>query len=323
MFDEIEETCRAALGHAPEALEFPGGIGRKTMIAVVRGRRYVISRRRSEARARLEAGVLRALAPTGAVPGLLHRGGRWIVQEHVPGPRLSGAIDAADGPGAETLMDRGATGLVAMQQEGARAGLASRVPPLGTRDVWLDELLSMPARLADTLGMEPPRFDAGAARPALRAGPPVFVKWDARTGNAILGDDGRIRWIDWEHCGARNAVDDLVWMFGDEWTPDCPEVERAAVTRLADAHGLERTATAGAFAAMGALHACVRLALILARKGEGGWWSHGGALAADRVGVTRRVAARLARRGARWSEAAPGMSPLSGFFGAVPEHLPR
>ncbi len=71
------------------------GDGRKTVVAVVKNQRFVLSRRSSSARARLEAEALRRLEATGLVPNLIAVEDPWVVQEHVVGISVKEALHRA------------------------------------------------------------------------------------------------------------------------------------------------------------------------------------------------------------------------------------
>ena len=153
---------------------------------------------------------------------------------------------------------------------------------------------------------------------------PRFVKWDARPGNAIIRADGRMAWIDWEDCGARNRLDDMAWLLGDEFVPDLPiEVEErllaAHVPHFADDMPLADAVEY--LSAYGTLHMCVRLGMILNERGGGPWWDQELCLATDQVGVTLEHARRLCRRAARWSARSAIVRALSPWFDEVEKRL--
>jgi hypothetical protein len=59
-----------------------------------------------------------------------------------------------------------------------------------------------------------------------------FIKWDARLGNTIVGDDGAVDWISWKECGQSDPLRDLVKILCEDWLPDWP----AAEERLIETH---------------------------------------------------------------------------------------
>ena len=83
--------------------------------------------------------------------------------------------------------------------------------------------------------------------------------------------DTSVRWIDWEHCGCRDPLDDLVSLLCDEYTPDWPDVEGRLLAHFLPAFvgGSSTDDASDYLATFGALHSCVRLALILEEKADG------------------------------------------------------
>ena len=168
-----------------------------------------------------------------------------------------------------------------------------------------------------------PEIDRTALLQQIRVRKPRLIKWDARSGNAILRDDGAVAWFDWEHCGRRNRLDDLIWLLGDEFTPDLPEVEEQLLQlhlpAFADDLGTDEARSY--IATFGSFHTCVRLELILENKDGDDWWEWDYCLARDKVGVTLEAAHRLCARGARWASWSPLTEPLVPWFGRVAERL--
>lgn len=300
--DQIVGICQRFMDAAPTAIEYPGGRGRRSAVAVIGDRRVVVSLRASVGRARLEASVLSRLQDTGLVPHLIGRKDTLVVQAYVPGSRLSQVLDSATPTDASEFLKSASTSLVDLQNAASDAGLQDIAPEIGARPGWTKDLLGVPAHLARIMGLPMPQLDFDTLAALLTPATPVFVKWDARPGNAIVGADGRLCWFDWEHCGLRAESDDLAWLLADEWSPSSLDAERHAAGLTGD--GAERLFT------MEILHSCVRMSLILARKGDGPWWSHQACLEQDRVGVTEAHLRRLATRMQRWLPFAPCLFDL-------------
>lgn len=295
-------------------ISYPGGQGRKTIAVCCGNDKFILSKRRSVGRAQLEAEVLKRLQKTGAVPALVRHDGEYVVQKHVTGPRLSEVFDSCRPDQRQLWLERAIESLLTLQRNGHAAGLSEIVPQIGARAGWEEDLVDVPARLADHLGISPPEFDRRAVLELLRPTKRVFIKWDARPGNAIVRQDGTVCWIDWEHCGARAAGDDLAWLLADEWSPS----HQSADAYLSDILPEQELAS---WRAMAILHSCVRLSLITSRKPENGWWNHASALKHDRVGVTSFHVKRLCSRAGKWAEQAPSMMVLATFFQAVEGNL--
>jgi hypothetical protein len=132
-----------------------------------------------------------------------------------------------------------------------------------------------------------------------------------------------VAWFDWEHCGARNRLDDLAWLLGDEFTPDMPSVEETLLAEYLPVFGddLSPEDARSYLSAFGGLHTCVRLELILENKDDGDWWDWDYCLERDKVGVTLDAAQRLCSRGARWAKWSALTHPMVPWFGEVAERL--
>ena len=173
--------------------------------------------------------------------------------------------------------------------------------------------------------MPAPPLDEPALVELIAIDRPEFIKWDARPGNAIARGDGAVAWFDWEHCGARNRLDDVAWLLGDEYTPDLPAAEDRLLAgylgALEEPWPVERAREY--LWTYGSLHACVRLGLILYNRGEGPWWDAGYCLERDKVGVTLEAAERLCGRAARWAAGTHLLAPLGPWFEAMGARLDR
>lgn len=323
-FDRLSEIFHTLTGRRAARILFPGGDRRKSAVVVTDGgESLVITRRRHEGRAELESEVLRQLKQQDApVPGIIARDGKWIVQEYLGGERLSQAIDAASPEARRVLLEAAMESLIALHQAGRRAGLEQRVIVIGKNPSWLETLMDMPLRIGEHLAMPAPALPRAAVIARLAVEKPVFIKWDARPGNAAVRDDGTVAWFDWEHCGCRAPLDDVGWLLGDEWSPDDPAGEAALLaTYLADFTDDDPAAARDYLMTFGTLHMCVRLSLILSRKDDGDWWDRDYCLNGDKIGITLQEATTLARRAARWSAASTLLGPLSPWFGAVADRV--
>ena len=325
---ELNELAETRLGARIESMSYPGGKSRSTARARLKsGRSIMVSRRKSLPRATLEAKALEALSLAQMpVPRLLARQGRIVFQEDVGDERLSSALHhAASTAKRELLLDDALSGLAAIHKAGSQARLDRDVPILGADDAWRRELAARPAAIGDYLKHPAPKIDIKATSNEIRIRQPRFVKWDARPGNALVADGSRVMWIDWEHCGARNRLDDMIWLLADEYVEDDEAMETSLIDRhIADfADELDVEAARDYFMTFGTLHVCIRLALILDRKGDGDWWDVDYCLDGDKIGITRQMAERQCRRGARWSAASPHLEPLAPWFTKIGQVISR
>ena len=322
-FEAVARACSNMLGMEPVRIEYPGGMSRCSVRVVTAGESFIVTRRKSASRASLEAGVLRELRAAGApVPAVLAFDGEWLIQEDLGERRLATALGNGDVRSAGAWVSRALAALLLCQRAGEKAGLSQRVAPIGATSEWIAGLLATPARVAARLDLVDP--DIGASVMPLQLAPRhyAFIKWDARPGNALRVEDGAeeggVGWIDWEHCGTRDALDDLAWLLCDEYMPDDDGLESALLKRFLPLFALQsRRSPEDALdylSRFGCLHTCMRLFLVLKNKGAGAWWNPDACERTDRVGVTAVGARRLCSRGARWSRRWSGGERMTRFF---------
>ncbi len=305
------------LGGRVTGVETPGDRSAESLRVRLEDRSVIATRRDNSQRGAMEAVALQALAARGApVPRMLAFDGSWMIQEDVGEQRLSEALFHASRRDGERWLEAAVMSLRAVHDAGRAARLERLLPTLGGGDKWLDELVDIPHRLARLLDVPAPALPVADLTELLKVSRPRFIKWDARPGNAAALADGSVIWFDWEHCGCRNGLDDLAWLLGDEYTPDWPDAELELIERHLAAFddGEDRAQAEDYLAAFGTLHMCVRLSLIVSRKGDGDWWDWQRCLSGDRVGVTREATLRVCRRAARWAERSPSTAILSPWF---------
>lgn len=271
---------------------------------------------------------MRALSAQGtAVPRVLAFDGTWLIQEDIGGRRLAEAIADAPPAAAEAALDAALASLAAIHRAGRTAALERRVAVLGARTDWLMRLFERANVVGRQLGLPAPPLQREALAALLRVRDPWLIKWDARLGNVLVAPDARLVWIDWEHCGSRNRLDDVAWLLCDEYVPDLPEAEQ----RLLDRHlrgfadGWAPDEAARYLAAYGTFHSLVRLSVVLDRKGAGPWWDRPRCLAADMPDISCEGALVLCRRAARWAARTPlteALAPWLSEAGAAIVALP-
>lgn len=314
----LKRATETLLDTTVSTLEFPGGKSRESYRLVLHdGNTVIATRRDTIERARLEVKTLQALNRHNvAVPRLLANNHTHIlIQEDVGGVRLSEALFDADMERGERLLDNALDTLAAIQQAASAEHLEMHVEALGDEDTWIQGLLQRPEVLGKYLKQTAPELDVTALVKHLRIVESHFVKWDARPGNALVRNDDSVVWIDWEHAGKRNRLDDMAWVLGDEYIPDWPELEDRLLARYIPrfAGSMSESVATDYLMAYGSFHMVVRLGLIL-KYMDGQWWDLERCLAEDKVGVTLECAQRLCQRGARWSARNPLTAPLSKWF---------
>ena len=250
------------------------------------------------------------------MPEILGYDGEWLIQEDLGSRRLSEAL-LRDSPNAvEKWLRTACESLAAIHRAGRQAGLERQVVALGQTRKWLQKLVATPDRVGRYLNLPAPDLDAEEIVAALSPGEPWFIKWDARPGNAVACNDGRVAWFDWEHCGCRNRLDDLAWLLGDEYVLDRPDQEARLIDEVIHEFGPpgHEARSRDYLALFGSFHMAVRLALIADHKGQGDWWDEERCLLADKIGVTARYSASLCRKAARWSGQTSLIRPLASWF---------
>ena len=317
----ITHLCELALGHEVEAFAFPGGSRRDSCrLTLADGRSVVATVRDEPARADLERRVLDALAPHGPpCPAVIAANRRTLIQEDRGSERLSVALHRADPVGATALLRNAADALIAVQRAGHAAGLQENVPLLGFATHWLEALIDRPIALGSLLGLKPPRPEIDDMLDLLAVLDPTFIKWDARPANAVVSNDGRVSWIDFEHCGARNPLDDLVWLLADEYTPLDPARDEAMVEEYLPRFGssLPPALAPHYFWTMATLHGTHRLNLIIDSQQDEdgrGWRDPKLCVDRDSVGVSLHHALRQCDRLVHHSAQSSLTECLSPFY---------
>lgn len=320
-------VVRKLTGRKVDHITYPGGKTRNSVrLTFEDGSSVIATRRRSDTRRDREIDVMRTLsAHGGPVPRVLAVRDDLMLQEDLGAQRLSEHLhEVSDKPEAiADALDQAVDAMARIHEAAAASGLAERSPIIGADPDWIEGFVTCPHEIEAALGLPTPAYATEALQGLLRVREPRFVKWDSRPGNALLRD-GRAYWFDWEHSGARNAVDDLIWLMCDEFVTFRPEMHEAILRRhlprFADAFGSPDEAL-DYFAAMAVFHTVVRLSMVVRYKGDGPWCSMTRCLEGDKVGVTRRCARRLVWRGAFWADRLPQTRPLVDWFRALEAHV--
>jgi hypothetical protein len=310
---EAADACQRLLGRDAVEVDWPASRSRRSVRVNFADGAVIATRRRRRERSELEAYVLKTLHDHGAsVPAVLAYDGVWLLQEFIDGTRLPHLLVGDDRELSRTMLSRAAEALSQIHQIGAESGLNLRVARLGATDRWLGELIDTPNRIGEVLGVAAPKLDVAMIAEVIAADIPCFVKWDARPGNAVVRKDGSVAWFDWEHCGARNALDDLAWLLGDEYVPD---LDGLLDIVAANAPGqMSADAARNYFAAYATFHTSVRLALVVHHKDGGAWWDEKKCLDDDKVRVTAEGARVLCARGMEFSGVQASTAPLVKWF---------
>ena len=285
----------------------------------------IVSFRPKHNRAETERAVLKELAPKGAlIPRLLASDGKkMLIQEEITGERLSEAMHGQDESRVEQLLDAALTSLADTHRMGSESGFDTSLATLGDSFEWLVGLLDRPAVIGNFLKVPAPQPNLKELESLLAVRKPRFIKWDSRPGNAMVREDDKVYWFDWEHCGARNRLDDMAWLLADEYVPDYPAAEerliKKHVANFADDLSVDEARQY--LSAYGVFHSSVRLGLICKYKTQGDWWGQDYCLKHDKVGITWESMLRVCDRGARWAKQNPYTEALSPWFVAIADRF--
>ena len=293
--------CESLLGQKVIDITFLGGKYRNICrLSFANGNSVIATRRQEHNRTLLEQQVLTTLAPfTNRLPKAKAFNGLVLLQEDLLGTRLSEAIKAAPEERYETLTTEALESLFEIHQAADQAGLDHAVPLLGCDNRWLNGFIDQLDIIGRYLEIPCPVIPRNEIIDLLTIMQPRFIKWDARPANAMVDNNGKIAWFDWEHCCARNRLDDVAWLLCDEIMPYHPNAETRLIKNylayfsdgntLNQAHAYLRV--------FGILHMSVRLGGILSEKGNKPWMRVGNReynLAEDPLLQAQRLCARAA-----------------------------
>lgn len=311
------QAAAEVFGTAVERVTAPGGSSRESVRIHMADRTVIATWRPNPVRRQNEATVLTRLSFARApVPKLLGEHGEFLFQQDLGGRRLTTALAT---PGiAEDAAENAFRSILKLQRAAVRSDLVSDVPVLGAGDNWVDKMLAAPIRLARREGLPPPVIDPEALKPLVRTKGRIFVKWDARPGNACLDDDGAVHWFDWERCGRREGFEDFAWLMGDEFWTFGPRESLTILGRVFP-KGIDEVNVIR-IAAFTALHGAQRLALLRRHIRGHGEIPQDVARRYDKLGANRDQVERLAAHVTDWSVLVPGLD-LAAMMAALPERL--
>ena len=320
--------CESVLGRKIECLAFPGGESRASFRCIFSDETSVIvTRRESRYRAQLEEKIMRVLWQAGApVPKVLDFNGLVLIQSDEGADKLGSILNNSNKSSIhEGIISDAAISLLNIHQAAREANLAHNVPMLGTDAGWVRALIDRPAVIGSFLDLEAPEPDLDAMFQILTLVEPGFVKWDSRPANAVLNRAGEMCWVDWEHAGARNPLDDLVHLICDENVILDTQAEERLLQEFAprfsnmanDRLAIEYCRVAGV------LHLCVRLSLILDEYDQYGWGDADRCASKDKIGSSKEQALRLCKRGQVWAASTPVTLALSPWFSKLGKHISK
>lgn len=320
---EVRDACRHLLDD-PEMIEPLGGEGRNVWrIYLSDGQSRILLFRNDRRRVVLETNVLLHLGKAKAtVPRIYVAAGHWLMTEDLGNTRLS-LIAHQQTDHATVAVETALEELLRLQRIGHRIGLSHKVAPIGKSPEWVFNLCDAPLRIANWVEEASPAIDRNAIASLLNRCERRFIKWDARPGNAMMHGSGKVIWFDFEHCGARDPLDDLAWFFGDESLDNSFATDDFAFGELLTAFAGDRPEEESKryLRIMGCLHMCIRLSNILGRKNNGLWWDEEVCMKNDKVMVTAKHFAALSARAADWAQRDRLIAPLAPWLASLPDKV--
>lgn len=315
--DEVKTICAQLLNAQVDDIEFPGGSSREAVRVRIAGQGLIVTRRKQLQRAQLESSVLRTLNQYNApVPRLIAFRDNYLIQQDVGSLRLSQSLKTASKKDVLIRLESALKSLHSIHQIGkSREPLRSAVI-LGYKQQWLGSFVRSAERLGSQMNLPAPTLQFDKLVALLGVEQPCFIKWDARPGNAVVRESGKVVWIDWEHCGRRHPLDDVAWLLTDEYTPQVAAVENDLIPRILPffANGYSQPQAQEYLHVYGTLHSCIRLAMMLRYQAKDGWWDYEHCLAFDRVGVVQELAVRVAQRASSWTQYSELTKSLTPWF---------
>lgn len=315
--EEIEALCKNVFGTPPDRVAFPGGKSRSAFIANIGDDNFVLAKRADEGAALIEGIVMKCLSKTGLAPGLVAVRGPWVVQECIEGERVPIVVDQLESMSErEAIIDQAMSSMMVLHNHAHEERLQHRVAKLGGKEDWSFGHTGRPMRIAEVLGIAPPDINLKQLEKKFRNDHRDFIKGDARPGNAMIDDD-RVLWFDWDGCGTRNALDDLVFILADEWTALDAEAESRLLQKHLKSFARGRSDNEAYDYAMayGVFHMAARIRrAIRYRQRDGKWWNRETCLLGDKIGVTKSEVGRMCERSMRWANEVTELKPMAPWF---------
>jgi len=318
--------CQQLLGQKLVAIEFPGGMHRSSFrLTLENGHSVIASRRFNAGRSFYESLVMRRLEKHQApIPKHYAYNGLVMIQEELSGVRLSDALQNCSEEQYVKMMSSALDALLEIHEIAEKEKLSEVVPIIGCEHDWLIAFIDRTALLGNYMGIPTAKIPVKQIYDCLMLLKPRFIKWDARPGNAMLGDDGKVKWFDWEHCCARNPMDDMAWLLCDDAVPNYPEAEDQLIdtylAAFADGRKLDEARVY--LDVFGMHHACVRLCRILNEKDSDSWLAYENSISVQH-GSPLRTAQQLCKRASRWAGKNPMTASLAEWFLQIAKRLPR
>ena len=205
----------------------------------------------------------------------------------------------------------GVVGEIRVQSAGRKSGLNRSMPHLGANHDWIRNLVDATSVLKSFSAGRSLDVDQEALCERITSPAVEFVKWDCRSGNAAISDNGRLRWFDFEYCGVRHGAEDVAWLIGDEAWPVQPQtMEEIVVSAFDRTNHYALDPYLDYLSVYLTLHCVQRLKLILKEVNKRGWLSKTRIRKYDDAGVHPEFAAHICKVGAYFAQRVPLTRPI-------------
>lgn len=322
-FDEraayIVAKAQETLGKAPDRITTPGGKSRSSMRLHFGEDTAIATLRDNFRRTHLEAYVLEKLGPhCDDIPRVLGVNDDVLFQSDTGEIRLSREVLEHDTGDQVELAAEACAAIFRIHAAARQTDLAEMLPHLGSNRDWIINLVgSVDALQAYSMGISKD-FDFVAVAERMDQPGRQFLKWDCRAGNAAIGDDGFVRWFDFEYAGLRHGAEDFAWLIADETWPIAPDkMADVMIDTFDHSAGYDIADYLDYLSVYTSLHAVQRLKLIQKEVKKRGWLSKARVVKYDDAGVHPDYALQLCRVGAYYAAQSKLTAPLARNFEAA------
>lgn len=315
----IAAAARTVLGAEPQKISTPGGKSRSSLRLHYPDHTVIATLRANFRRTHLEAYVLEQLAPhCDDIPRVLGVHDDVLFQSDTGQTRLSTEIIEHGEADQLELAAEACAAIFRIQAAARQTSLHEMLPHLGANRDWIGNFVaSVDALEPYSMGISK-KFDFPAVASFVDRPGVQFLKWDCRAGNAAIGEDGFVRWFDFEYAGLRHGAEDFAWLIGDETWPIAPDKMADVMIEIFDPGcGYSISDYLEYLSAYTALHCVQRLQLIQKEVKSRGWLSQERVRRLDDAGVHPEFAAQLCRTGAYFAAQCRLTEPLSRNFEAA------
>lgn len=213
----VQQVVRDLTGADALSASMPGGRRRESFRIETTKGPLIATCRSAAARGAVEAQVLERLDPlTGLTPRFLGYRQGVLLQSDLGNHRLSMALL---GQGEADCREGVRRAFVALAEIQTAANRGAALPGVFLAPSAIGGLVASVPDMAAAQGLPRPPVETGEVVEMLTVPPLGFVKWDARAGNAMVSDDARVCWFDFEWAGWRSGLEDFAWGFADENWP--------------------------------------------------------------------------------------------------------